>query len=103
MAGLKSLRKLQFGRETTAGTEVAASTVWRGSGAIQDDIEIVFVDEDIGVFSGSDRTYVSKFGGSLSLDETPASYQQVGYFFDAGIELIASGTGDGTGSGVEYT
>ncbi len=103
MAGLKSLRKLQLGREVTAGTEVAATTLWRGSGALQDDIEIVFVDEDIGVFSGSDRTYVSKFGGSLTMDETPASFQQVGYLFDAGIELIASGSADGAGSNFIYT
>jgi len=30
MAGIKALRKVQLGRESVAGTAVAATTVWRG-------------------------------------------------------------------------
>ena len=29
-AGIKALRKVQLGRESTAGDAVAATTIWRG-------------------------------------------------------------------------
>jgi hypothetical protein len=63
---------------------------------------VVFVEEDIGVFSGSDRTYISKYAGSISLDETPASYQQIGYLFNGGIEEITA-VQDGAGTDYIYT
>ena len=49
MAGIRALRKLQYGKETTAGTAVAATAVWRGIGTIQDNLETVFPAEDIGI------------------------------------------------------
>ena len=47
MAGIKRLRKLQFGKETTAGTPVPATTIWRGTGTLEDKREPYFPDEDI--------------------------------------------------------
>jgi len=38
-AGIKALRKIQLGRESTAGTKVDADIVWRGTGVIQDNLE----------------------------------------------------------------
>ena len=34
--GIKALRKLLLGAETTAGTAVAADLRWRGTGVIED-------------------------------------------------------------------
>ena len=53
MTGIKKLRKLQLGRETTAGTAVNATDLWRGIGTIEDQTEVMFPEEDIGYLSGS--------------------------------------------------
>ena len=52
MAGVKALRKVQLGLESTKGTAVAATALWRGTGTIEDKREVVFPDEDIGYLSG---------------------------------------------------
>ena len=36
MSGKKALRKIQLGQEATPGTIVAATTIWRGMGTIED-------------------------------------------------------------------
>ena len=52
-AGIKACRKIQLGKETTQGTKVNADIVWRGTGAIQDNLEQVFPVEDIGILTGT--------------------------------------------------
>lgn len=102
MAGVKSLRRLQIGAEGTAGTSTAATAIWRGMGTISDDREVVFVEEDIGIFSGGDRAYVSMLAGSMTFEETPATFEQAPYVFAAGIKNVTTGTADTGGSGVIY-
>ena len=46
MAGSRALRKIQLGKETTAGIAVAATTLWRGMGTVKDNREVVFPEED---------------------------------------------------------
>ena len=48
MAGVVPLRKIQIGKETTAGTSVNADVVWRGKGTLEDMVEPVPVDEQVG-------------------------------------------------------
>ena len=84
--GIKKLRKIQLGKETTAGTAVDATTVWRGMGTIEDGLEKVFVDEDIGYKSGVDRTYIPKVEARLDLDEIPATYEQILHILEAAVE-----------------
>lgn len=102
MPGSKAFRKLQFGREVTPGTKVAATTVWRGIGALDDLMEATFVEEDIGVFSGGDRSYVPKYEGQLSLESIEANYQQFPHILEMGIKTVTP-TADGVGSGKIYT
>ncbi len=54
--GVKALRKIQIGKETTAGTAVAATTIWRGMGTIEDQREIRRIDEDVGVLQRTNRS-----------------------------------------------
>jgi len=103
MAGVKSLRRIQLGAENTAGTAVQATALWRGMGTISDDREVVFVEEDIGVFSGGDRAYVPMLAGSITFEETPATFEQAPYIFAAGVKNVVSGTQDTGGSGYIYT
>jgi len=98
-AGIKALRKIQIGKETTAGTAVNATTIWRGEGTLKDDRSIEFVNEDVGILEPTDRTYVPKLGGLVTLDETPATFEQLPYLLVASMESITTGTTDTGGSG----
>lgn len=100
--GRKHFRFIQLGQESVAGTAVAATAIWRGNGVLSDDREVVFVNEDIGNLGGSDRTYIPKLGGSISFDETPASFEHLPYIFSAGIVDVTAGTADGGGTDYIY-
>jgi len=101
MAGIRKLRKIQLGRETTAGTNVSASTIWRGTGVIDDNLEVIFVEEDVGYKSGVDRTMIPKVEAMLELEETPATFEQLPHILDMGVEA-ATASADGSGSAYIY-
>ena len=103
MAGIKSLRKIQFGKETTSGNAVAASTIWRGTGTIEDQRELVFIEEDVGVLQRTDRSCTPKLLGAITLEDTPATFEQLPYILEAGIDLVNTGATDTSGSGKIYT
>ncbi len=100
MSGVKALRKIQLGAETTAGTAVAATAIWRGTGVIADDQEMVFAEEDVGLLSGTDRSYVPRLGATITFDSVPATFEQLPYILDAG---IAKATTAAEGSGYLYS
>jgi len=103
MAGSRALRKLQLGHETTgaAGTPVAATSIWRGTGTIHDQREVIFPTEDVGILGGTTRSYIARYWSELSMPEVEATFEQVGYVFHAGISNAAA-SADGTGSGYVY-
>jgi hypothetical protein len=102
--GIKRLRQLLFGRETTPNTLIAATKMWRGAGAIQDDREDVDVeDEDIGLIDGEDRKITTGLGGSLKLDAIPATFEQLPLLFMMGMGGPHTGVADGIGTGKVYT
>jgi hypothetical protein len=83
--GIKALRKIQLGREVTAGGSTdPASTIWRGMGVLTDNRETVFSEEDIGILGGTTRTFVPRTGGEIAL-EGDATFEQLPHIFDAGI------------------
>lgn len=100
--GIKALRKLQLGRESTAGTPVAATTIWRGLGGMDDQMEIVFPDENIGILAGTDRSYIPKKLAKIIMDAVPATFEQLPHILEAGVKTIGSGVADGVGSGKIY-
>jgi hypothetical protein len=91
MAGIKALRRIQMGPETTAGTNVVASAIWRGTGMGQDTRETTFVEEDIGLLGDALRTYVAKTGGEVTF-EGIASFEQIPYFLQSGFYKTAPTT-----------
>ena len=101
--GIKALRKIQAGKETTAGTAVAATIVWRGTGTLEDQRETIFPDEDIGYLSGVDRAYCPKLLAAFSFDAVPATFEQLPIILSAGVKDVVSGTTDTGGSGKVYT
>jgi hypothetical protein len=103
MAGIKRLRKLQLGLENPAGTPVAATTIWRGTGTLEDKREPYFPDEDIGYVSPVNRAVHPFTLGQLDLDEVPATFQQLPYILAMGVDGVVSGTSDGAGTDKIYT
>lgn len=101
--GVKSLRFIQLGAETTMGTEADATTIWRGGGTMIDDEVIEFVEEDVGYLQSQGRTYIPKVGALLELDETPATFEQLGYLLVMGVDGAVTGIADGAGGGYVYT
>lgn len=103
--GIKALRKIQLGKESTSalGTKVKASAVWRGEGTIKNDMLIVTPTEDIGIAIDTDRAYIPSKGGTLNLESTPATFEQLPYLLAMGIKNVTTGTSDSTGSGYTYT
>ncbi len=101
MPGIKALRKLQLGRESTAGTAVAATTRWRGLGTIEDAREVSFPEEDVGILVGVDRTYIAKLAAALTMDEVEATFEQLPHILEAGVKTVSPTTD--TGSAYIYT
>lgn len=98
MAGIKALRQIQLGRETTAGTAVNCTTLWRGKGVLDDQRELTFPEEDIGYLSGVDRSYIAKLYGVIGLESVEATFEQTPHIFDMSIGN-ATPVQDGSGSG----
>lgn len=101
--GQKWAQKIQLGRETTAGTAVAATAIWRGAGGmLQDTREVTMVAEQIGIAMPTTRGYIGQYGGALSMAETPATFEQLIHILEAGIKTVGTGASDGVGSGKIY-
>lgn len=100
--GVKALRKIQMGQESTAGTAVAATALWRGRGVLEDMQDQVSVEEDVGMLIDVDRTYVPKKYAGLSFESIEATFEQLPYIFQAGINDVA-GVQDGAGTDYIWT
>ena len=101
MAGIRAARRIQIGKEDPQGTKVDATTIWRGIGTIQDNLETVFPPEDIGILTGTDRLYIPKVEAQLTLESTEATFEQLPYLFEMGIRSVTPTT-DADSAGV-YT
>lgn len=84
----------QLGREATAGTAVAATTVWRGPYAgFQDTRNREVAEEDVGVLMSQKRSYDTWLGVKIPVSETKLTFEQVNHFFEGGIATVTpSGT-----------
>lgn len=101
--GIKALRVAQLGMETTAGTAVAATTVWRGeAGDITDESDIRSVAVDDGNFIPAHNQYEASVGATWAPPETEATFENITYILAGSIENITSGTVDTGGSGYIY-
>lgn len=102
MAGRRSLRKIQLGRESTAGTAVAATTIFRGVGTIKDDFKVDPVSQDVGIIGGTDEVNNPMKGGTLAISQTPATFEQFLHILEASVKT-ATPAADGAGTDYIYT
>lgn len=106
MEGIKDLRLVQIGAELkndgAAGTAVACTAPWRGEGTWRDETPIQFVPEQVQNLVGYDRTKLPYNLGSLSLDPTPLTAEQLPWILRSAIRAVEKGTQDGAGSDYTY-
>jgi len=100
--GVRALRKIQFGLESTQGTAVEADEIWRGRGTLLDTREVKYRAEDVGYLSPLADGYVPKLSGEIDLEAVEATFEQLPYLLTCGIMSCESGTADGGGSGKIY-
>lgn len=99
MPGRRALRRIQFGLESTPGTPVAATARMRFNGAmLSDDREVFFPPELVGVFGGTDRSFIQSVTASCDLADTPLTPEQLPYLLAMLYGGPVTGVIDGTGS-----
>lgn len=103
MPGIRALRRIQLGKETTPGTLVAATTIWRGKGTIEDLLEVKYPEEDVAMIAGGNRFNIPRVQAALAMEDTEATYEQVFHIFEASHKLVTTGVADGGGTGKVYT
>lgn len=100
--GTKAFQVLQLGREAIPGTNVAATTKWRGPGAaFRDARKMVFPNEDIGIVGGTDRSYTPSLLAEFDTAETEMTFEQTPHVMEACFGTATPGA-DGAGSGKIY-
>lgn len=102
MGGTRKLRKLEFAVEATLGLVLPATTLWRGVGVIDDARVVEYIDEDVGILSGVDRSEEIQTAAALELESTPFTFEQFPYLCAMGIKNVVTGSADGAGSGKIY-
>jgi hypothetical protein len=95
-------RQVQFGKETTAGTAVAATVQWAGEGVPNEEIDLRHYNYADGSMVGNDKTYIAGISGSIALDPTPANFNHLPLLLDMGI-MEETGVQDGAGTAYVYT
>lgn len=86
---------VQLGRETTPGTAVAATTIWRGPFGAPEDTRIRKIkEEDVGTLVAAELSYDTRLGATLAMPSTELTFEQVAHLLEAGIATVTpSGTG----------
>jgi hypothetical protein len=103
--GIKALRKIQLGRNASSDSDdvIPATTIWRGTGTIEDTRNLYFVQEDVGYMTGSDRTNTSMLGGKIALDPIEATPEQLPHLLEMNIKEATPASDSGGGDGWIYT
>lgn len=96
MAGITALRRLYVAKESVAGTVIPATHVFRGMALAHDRRTVEMVEEHVGYRGGLGRTNTPALMMGISMPSQAATFEQIGWVFNAGIKGVA-GVQDGTG------
>lgn len=93
--GSYPLNKIQLGRETTRGTPVAATVLWRGQFSMLEDMtEKKEVAENIGQITIPERMYTSSVGARLVMPPSSMTFEHLPHILEASIKTATpSGAG----------
>lgn len=85
--GPYSNNKIQLGRESTPGTAVSATTIFRGPFAMLEDARTrQTVEEQVGSFMQAERTYDGMYLAKWAQPSTEMTFEQVLHICEAGIK-----------------
>jgi hypothetical protein len=97
--GRKSLRRLQIGKEGTAGTRAAATIRLRFQDAVIEDVlEVQELEEQVGIIGGVDRTAIVKTGSKVSVGSQPITFEQLPYILAMSLGCSTTATSSSTTS-----
>lgn len=96
--GARFSRLIQWGREATSGSAVAATAIVRGTGVFDDDDVHNRHVEDVNQINGTTDQYTARKGGQITIDFDPANLEQLIHVLDCSI-TEATAAADGAGSG----
>lgn len=101
-AGIKALRKVQLGRQTSFGTSVAATTIYRAPAVMQEDMQSkIKPEENVGISAALTRQITVKKYASIKFPTHVATFQQLHHPFEGGIKAVTAAS-DGVGTGKIY-
>lgn len=84
----------QFGKEVTAGTAVACTTIWRGPfGGFDDDRQSETIEEDTGTYADTGRTVDTQLGIKIPAPQGTLHYEQLLYLLEGSIAKGVTPTG----------
>lgn len=99
--GIENQRSIRFGQESSAGTAVAATAIWRGPGAqIESGKVVERPSENVGLNVVTERSYIPYEEASIDIPETVATYEQICYPLEGGVKQILTGSADGAAAKV---
>lgn len=103
--GRREQRSLRLRLETTPGTGVAPRFMWRGLFEMpEDQREVVNVEELVGIFGGTDRSYIPKLMAAITLGESELTFEEAPILFAAaGFGSAGGSTQGASGSANVYT
>jgi hypothetical protein len=89
------LNVCQIGKETTPGTAVAATTIWRAPfGGWDDDRQTETIEEDVGTFGNSGRIVETMQGVKVPMQQGALHFEQLLYLLEGSIGIATpSGAG----------
>jgi hypothetical protein len=102
MPGRKDLRNIRFRAEAVNGTKVTTGRyIYRGNGEmIHDTREVKSVEMQVGVFGGTDETYIPQLMAEMELAEVEATFEQLSdLFLMAGFATAGGGNQAGSAQG----
>ena len=88
--GPYDLNKTQIGRESTPGTAVAATTIFRGAFAMPEDARTIQrAEEQVGLLVPAERAFTTAVLARLSMPSTPLTVEQLPHILEAGVETVS--------------
>jgi hypothetical protein len=96
--GIKALTRIEIGKETTAGTAVAADVLLQAEGTMKDAQVRKFPVEGSEFMLPTARSYISKEGVEIKIDDSPATTEILPHILGMGIVGGVTAADDGVGS-----
>jgi hypothetical protein len=100
--GIKALSRIEIGRETTAGTAVAADVLLQAEGMVKDAQDRAFPVEGSEFIFPTAQSYIRKEGVEITIDDSPVYSETIGHILGMGIAGGVAAASDGSGNDLIY-